>query len=97
MNNPLASRDAVDVGKGADLIICDSASIPNRQQQGNIIRVGKRDMSPTVSHEFVSLSNVCKVKLCPSREIAQVPRSVLIQSVPPRSSIASKEEPLRLT
>jgi hypothetical protein len=96
MNNPLASRDAVEVGKGADLVVCDSASIPDRQQQGHIIRVGKRDLAPPVSHEYVSLSNVRKLKLCPSREITQVPRSVLIQSVSPRSSIASKEEPLRL-
>jgi hypothetical protein len=97
MNNPLASRDAVDLGKGADLIICDSASIPDRQQQGDIIRVGKRDMAPPVSHEYVSLSDVRKAKLWPSRDIAQVPRSVLIQSSSPRSSIASKQEPLRLT
>jgi hypothetical protein len=97
MNNPLASRDAVEVGKGADLVVCDSASIPDRQQQGDIFRVRKRDMSPAVSHEYVSLSNVCKVKLSPSSEIDQAPRSVLIQSVSPSRSIASKEDPLRLT
>src|SRR6266436_2528055 len=97
MNNSLASRNAVDVGKGTDLIVCESASIPNSQQKRDIIRVGKRDMSPAVSHDFVSLSKVCRVKLRPSRETAQVPRSVAIQSVSPRSSIASKEERLRLT
>src|SRR5260370_4146435 len=96
MNNPLASGNAVDAGKGADLIVCDGSGIPNRQQKRDIIRVGKRDMSPAVSHEYVSLSSVCKVKLCP-REIAQVPTLVLIQSASPRSSIASKEEPLKLT